>query len=915
MGLRYMHRRGEHASRESRRYRGDVEGWREMTTSEIADRLKAKKSGNGWFARCPAHDDKNASLSITAANNGNVLVNCHAGCTFSAIAAAAGLQPRDFFVLQKLPRTTKPQIIKTYDYVAANGVLLFQVCRYVPKNFKQRRPDPTAPDGWRWNMTDVSRVLYRLPEVLAAIKDRRTVYVVEGERDADALAALGLCATCNAGGAGKWADGYTVTLTGARVIVILDKDLAGRRHAALVQAALTGKAESVRVVELPDRNDHAVKDAADWIAAGGTTAELDAIIRDAPEWTPPAMEEPIPQTVVSFVKGKPCVLLPNGDQSISATSSKLGELLAKTERFFVRGGAVVKLVKAPDGLPQLDPVEPAALASDFEGVAALRKKDDKDNEIATICSEQTAKLIAKSAPFRDAMLPIHVLTRCPVLIERAGNLIQVSGYDCESGIYAAGAPAEPMEIAEAKRRLSEILAGFRFATLADRARALAAMVTPALVFGGLLKGRAPVDMGEADASQTGKGYRNKLTAALYSQSVKTVTQQKGGVGSMEENFNMALIRGANFIALDNVRGKIDSPGFESFLTEDTYMARVPFMPNVEIDPRRVCVMLTSNKADVTTDLANRSACVRILKQPDGYAFTPYPEGDILEHVRKHQPLYLGAVFAIVRAWHEAGKPRSTETRHDFRPWAQTLDWITRNLLDAGPLLEGHRETQVRMTNPVLNWLRDVALVVVRAQRAGAWLRAGDIVDLIADTGVETPGLSEHADLTDIETRSRVQQATGRKLGLCFKSGDSLTIDGMTFERRKVWDIAIRDTAKEYRITAAAIEGQPIAASPSNAPEMSALTNAENAKNAICGYAAAMAAASPAAIKTFVAANAANTFLQPKHTDTVPNKEGVNIATMGTYSRIAATATTEEDINRAFDLAAADSVDAYETGEI
>jgi hypothetical protein len=554
-------------------------------------------------------------------------------------------------------------------------------------------------------------------------------------------------------------------------------------------------------------------------------------------------------------------------------------------------------------------VKPAALASDFESVALICKAT-KDGPTAATCPEQTAKLIASATTFRAAMRPIHVLTRCPVLIERGHELIQVSGYDHASGILAAGDPAEPMDVAEARSLLSAILADFHFATQADRARALAAMITPALVFGGLLRGRAPVDLGEADASQTGKGYRNKLTAALYAQSVKTVTQQRAGVGSLEESFNMALIRGANFVALDNVRGKIDSPSFESFLTEDTYQARAPYREPVEIDPRRVVIMLTSNKADVTTDLANRCACVRLLKQPEGHAFTTYPEGDILEHVRARQPRFLGAVFALVRAWHEAGKPRTAETRHDFRPWAQTLDWITRNLLDAGPLLDGHRETQARMTNPVLNWLRDVALDVVHARQTGAWLRASDIVDLLAESGTETPGLPEHGDLTDSETRKAAQQATGRKLSMCFRSGDALTLDNMTVERRENYDAESRYTVREYRFAVAAMETQPIAANQPDTPPEEAVRDPELP---LCGYSAAIAAANESAKQTHAAANAANTPLQTKYTGV----DESNIASIGTISRIAAKPAPDdpEEVNAALAQAAEEEAAGYEEGEI
>ena len=351
-----------------------------------------------------------------------------------------------------------------------------------------------------------------------------------------------------------------------------------------------------------------------------------------------------------------------------------------------------------------------------------------------------------------------MLSRCPVLIERDGKLTQISGYDRDSGILAFGDAVPGVALTQAVTLLHQMLAGFQFATASDRARALAAVITPALIFGTLLNGRAPIDLSEADQSQAGKGYRNKLTASIYHCRVKTVTQKRGGVGSLEESFASALMMGYNFICFDNVRGVVDSPAIESFLTGDTFSARGPYAASMEIDPRRVIVQLTSNKAEITNDLANRSACVSLLKRPEGYGFQQFPEGDILDHVRANQPLYLGAVFAVVKAWHEANKPRTQETRHDFRTWTKTLDWIVQNVLQAGPLLDGHREAQVRIATPVLNWLRDVALAVRRAGRQDMSLRANDLLELISDSpSVEFPGLNEGDDLSQESSYSAARR--------------------------------------------------------------------------------------------------------------------------------------------------------------
>ena len=274
----------------------------------------------------------------------------------------------------------------------------------------------------------------------------------------------------------------------------------------------------------------------------------------------------------------PAVFLPKGAVPIQESAGKLGELLARNGRHYVRGGAVVRVSQDEAGHPTLETVEPAALASVFETVAALMEFASRQGELIqqpAVCSEQQAKLIQHCEAFQHALPPLRLLSACPVLIERDGSLVQICGYDRDSAIMALATPADDVPLYDAVELLLEMLADFRFATAADRARAIAAVITPALVMGGLLGGRAPVDLGEADSSQSGKGFRNKLTAAIYSHTVRAITQKKGGVGSLEETFSTALIRGCNFISLDNVRGQIDSPAIESFLTEDSFLARAP----------------------------------------------------------------------------------------------------------------------------------------------------------------------------------------------------------------------------------------------------------------------------------------------------------------------------------------------------
>ncbi len=247
-------------------------------------RCDPKRNGQGWQARCPAHDDDRPSLSVHAGDDGRVLLNCHAGCGFADVLTALDLETRDLFPdngqAGDKAAVTKRRIVETYPYADERGKLLYQVVRFDPKGFAQRRPDG---DDWIWNLRGVRRVLYRLPELLKA-ESGCVVYVIEGEKDVDRLRAVGMIATCNAGGAAKWKHVDDSPLHGRHVVVIPDNDGPGIRHAHQVAAALHGKAASVKVLGPLVKIEHG--DVSDWLDADNDPDDLDRLAVEAQEWKP-----------------------------------------------------------------------------------------------------------------------------------------------------------------------------------------------------------------------------------------------------------------------------------------------------------------------------------------------------------------------------------------------------------------------------------------------------------------------------------------------------------------------------------------------------------------------------------------------------------------------------------------------------
>jgi hypothetical protein len=121
----------------------------------------------------------------------------------------------------------KPRIVATYDYVNEDDELLFQTVRFEPKDFRQRHPDGRG--GWIWKLDSTRRVLFKLPQLIEAIASNHPVFIVEGEKDCEALAKLNIVATTNCGGANKWRPNYNAVFSGADVVLIPDNDAAGPR--------------------------------------------------------------------------------------------------------------------------------------------------------------------------------------------------------------------------------------------------------------------------------------------------------------------------------------------------------------------------------------------------------------------------------------------------------------------------------------------------------------------------------------------------------------------------------------------------------------------------------------------------------------------------------------------------------------
>jgi hypothetical protein len=256
-----------------------------VTFEDLLSRFDAvRPTGSGHSARCPVHEDRVSSLSISRGEEGRALIYCHAGCSLDDLLLTLGLTLSDLFDDDPAPAPVPTPVLTsgsnaqavTYAYHDLDGTLLHEVVKGAGKRFRQRHP---TPEGWVWKASG-RRVPYRWPELVG----QSELWIVEGERDVDTLFDNGLTATCNLGGASKWRAEETAALLDLHpdtVYVIPDNDTPGRKHADSVLEQITAAGITATLVPLPGLAAHG--DASDWFAAGGTAESLRALADDPPD--------------------------------------------------------------------------------------------------------------------------------------------------------------------------------------------------------------------------------------------------------------------------------------------------------------------------------------------------------------------------------------------------------------------------------------------------------------------------------------------------------------------------------------------------------------------------------------------------------------------------------------------------------
>jgi len=604
----------------------------------------------------------------------------------------------------------KAKFIKAigYEYRDKGGTLLYEVERSEDKRFRQRRPDPTEPNGWAYNLKGIVTVPFMLPE-LAATDPGQTVYVVEGEKDVLRLHKFGLVATTNSGGAGKWRDQHSAYLAGRDVAIFGDNDQAGRDHAEQVARSLHGVARSVKVVPLPDVPEKG--DVSDWLNLGNSIADLKVLVTAAPVWTPDpkAAEAPTtipirPPDVDDKEDGRPIILITTrekhvNDQAIAAIARDpelyyLGQVLATV--IHGKAGKSIKGVEQPDGPPpRLAPIEAATLRERMAHEARwMTLKPGKDGEPAT---EKPAHPPAWSVPavlargYWPGVKPIKGVVESPTM-RPDGSILAKPGYDPVTALFYHPSDDFPAILdkptlahaqAAAQRLLSLIV---DFPTVdGHQVVWLAALLT--VVGRSAVDGPTPLFAFDGNCPGTGKSFLADLIAiiATLRRMARTIWPHgRDADEEMRKRITALLLTGELTTLLDNVAlgQPLGGAPLDAVLTSTTWKDRILGKSQTTPElPNRMVWFATGNNLAFGSDILRRVIPCRLVtneERPEDRENFQFP--DLVGHVKAKRSGFLVDALTILRAYHVAGRPDPVKPLGGYEAWskliASAVKWAT-----------------------------------------------------------------------------------------------------------------------------------------------------------------------------------------------------------------------------------------------
>jgi len=634
-----------------------------------------KSSSNGWVtALCPFHQDRNPSFAFEkATGNWKCQAGCDSGSVFDYIARTREVSFKDAMVVlgeelgvEKPAGRTGSRV--TFDYLDEAGELLYQVVKSPGKKFWQRRPDGRG--GWVNSLKGVDRVLYNLPDLIARTDE--SVYITEGEKDADLLAGFGLLATTNSGGAGKWLDPFSDTLVGRDIVILPDNDTPGRDHAQQVARSFTGKSGSVKIIELPDLPEKG--DVSDWIARGGTKDHLLALAADTVVWEPQAE--------------------PDGRHQVQLYENHLQDVLAETWRLifasndpphlFISAGGLARIV-TNDDTPSIELLNEAKAYGILIRLADWYTQRGQKDIVAKPPKEVARDILAnprKDLPALDSIISTPAF-------DKDWRLLTKPGYHPEAALWLhqkEGAkehsvPMYPTQEDVLKARsliLDDLLVDFPFTAESDRAHAVAALLLP--FARRMFAGPTPLHLIEAPTPGSGKSLLAELVSIVALGTSPGATTLTANEEESRKKLTAILSRGTPVISIDNLQGGLWSAQVAAAVTAEIWEDRILGQTQMVSFPNRALWLVSANNPKLSMEIARRCVRIRIdAGEEKPWQRTGFKHDPIRDWVKQNRYELVQAVLTLIQSWIVAGSPLADQTMGSFEAWSRIIGGMVQHM--------------------------------------------------------------------------------------------------------------------------------------------------------------------------------------------------------------------------------------------
>ncbi|MGI3902536.1 MAG: hypothetical protein ACRYGP_16590 [Janthinobacterium lividum] len=646
----------------------------------IAKALKGELAGGQILAPGPGHSARDRSLSVkpdSTAPDGFTVFS-HAGddpmqCR-DHVRASLGLP-------QWIPGQGRGAKLE-YIYRDAEGRPYLRVTRTPEKKFWQHQWDGS---GWIKGAPR-PKIPYRLPELLAA-DPTAPVFICEGEKNTDAVRGLGLVATTNSEGAGKWLPDLSPYLAGRTCYVMEDNDEKGAMQVRTVSQMLADVAAEIRIVKLPNLAPKG--DVEDWIRAGGDAATLLDLCRAAPVFDIGKAEAPRKAKRRDANDTRPVVTLLAGQikDAVDAVESALIE----RGGLFQRANQIVHLGEAPVITADKREISAVrifergehALAEDIAEAACLMKWDGRAEDYVVT---NPPTWLVKTLQQRTGAFRFPVLTaviNAPTL-RPDGTLLATPGYDSATGLFYdprgvrfPTIPPRPTK-ADADRALADLgdlISGFPFDGPADYAVALSAILT-ACVRQAIRS--APMHAFSAPVAGSGKTKLVDIASVVATGREAGVIAQAPDEAEMEKRLSALFLQGAGTVAVDNCSFPVDGNFLCACLTQATVSIR-PLGTSTQVTvPTNAFITATGNNLVIAGDMTRRTLVAHLdprVERPElrEFAFEPVAQAKA-DRVR-----YVTAALTILLAFKAAGSPRQSNPLGSFEDWSllvrDALIWL------------------------------------------------------------------------------------------------------------------------------------------------------------------------------------------------------------------------------------------------